>query len=1010
MGYDIHLQILYPGELERLFEHLVAGRSPPPSAFDQRGDASALWDEARDKILSGEPGLAARTACQLAAIWSAESHPHVWLRNLGVTYHPLRMEDELRGLPSAGFGASMGFLHPLLALRPELEEHVPHSLDGSYSTGGFCSSPGDVVPELRAFHRSLDAPLQRRVFPLLMLLREAQRRGACVLESSDLLDVGEPPEAQPWWQELLRTTPGGPALSAGGWAELERHWLDRDVDDVRALDQLGGILERIVEADLDEPGVLAPICGLLHRICESYLVFPDEEILGVLCHLEGPLEARTYPRAWIPYERLTGKLTSHTPQPRLRSELVDAALDALRRGPDDTGLIRALIRHYTASTDRFLDPDPPVPELARGLLEALQRHRERLDLEEPDHVRRHLIKDAGEEAAQVLLAQPHGPELLEILCVDLLDAGGDVAAAQHQPLVALVERCLEPEGIPERLARQIARALTVVITSYEEDPLPDPLLSSLARAWHRLSRVAPDHAALDCEGGVQDPRLPEAVLALLLADEPEPSGALLSTVLSVLYLTPPERPSDGSLWQGELLDRHQDAMLPLLAHGLASSGAPGQQSDPLGLRRSIRQTALYCLPSGAALPWLAPVLLERVRAGDARSARQLIEVIPSTEQTRSIVIEALLLLLAEGMVPSSLGALIEQGVLEPLAGALEAGLETSERDASVRSILLLFEELLEERPEQALEVLERLPAELPEPASSQRMLARARALEALDQAPYASLVGAGHAQALVRGFVAHLGVVEGYTPRKAAAELAVRLIPIFLEHDVDIAPLVEAAATIEGVDLARHLRALEESLPALAALREAPGSNAPEQLSVAHQLQVRIAALIVDRSPSTALYLLDFLEPVAPTSLEAHLVLLRAKARESRREPAYAALIEGGRAKLLLEGLRRHIDLEQPAGLASLAQDLSSRCIVHGAPDVAVSVVDAVLQHVPEDRRPDLLYNQACAHSVRGRAQPAIDALARAIALDPRQADDARDDVDFAPIQDHPAFRELVRR
>ena len=65
------------------------------------------------------------------------------------------------------------------------------------------------------------------------------------------------------------------------------------------------------------------------------------------------------------------------------------------------------------------------------------------------------------------------------------------------------------------------------------------------------------------------------------------------------------------------------------------------------------------------------------------------------------------------------------------------------------------------------------------------------------------------------------------------------------------------------------------------------------------------------------------------------------------------------------------------------------------------------------DARPDqpyLLYNVACCESLAGRTVDAIEHLSRAIELWDDCRGMARDDPDFDPIRDQPAFRELLGR
>ena len=56
----------------------------------------------------------------------------------------------------------------------------------------------------------------------------------------------------------------------------------------------------------------------------------------------------------------------------------------------------------------------------------------------------------------------------------------------------------------------------------------------------------------------------------------------------------------------------------------------------------------------------------------------------------------------------------------------------------------------------------------------------------------------------------------------------------------------------------------------------------------------------------------------------------------------------------------------------------------------------------------DLFYNLACCESLAGRTADALDHLRRSIELSERSRALAKDDSDFDPIRDEPAFKELV--
>ena len=56
------------------------------------------------------------------------------------------------------------------------------------------------------------------------------------------------------------------------------------------------------------------------------------------------------------------------------------------------------------------------------------------------------------------------------------------------------------------------------------------------------------------------------------------------------------------------------------------------------------------------------------------------------------------------------------------------------------------------------------------------------------------------------------------------------------------------------------------------------------------------------------------------------------------------------------------------------------------------------------------LYNLACCESLAGRTTDAIEHLRQAIARSERMRSYAKDDSDFDPIRNEPAFQELVSR
>jgi hypothetical protein len=58
---------------------------------------------------------------------------------------------------------------------------------------------------------------------------------------------------------------------------------------------------------------------------------------------------------------------------------------------------------------------------------------------------------------------------------------------------------------------------------------------------------------------------------------------------------------------------------------------------------------------------------------------------------------------------------------------------------------------------------------------------------------------------------------------------------------------------------------------------------------------------------------------------------------------------------------------------------------------------------------PGALYNLACAESLAGRGDAAVEHLREALEAEPGLRESARDDEDFAPLRDDPRFEELLR-
>ncbi|HEV2902090.1 MAG TPA: tetratricopeptide repeat protein [Gaiellaceae bacterium] len=77
-----------------------------------------------------------------------------------------------------------------------------------------------------------------------------------------------------------------------------------------------------------------------------------------------------------------------------------------------------------------------------------------------------------------------------------------------------------------------------------------------------------------------------------------------------------------------------------------------------------------------------------------------------------------------------------------------------------------------------------------------------------------------------------------------------------------------------------------------------------------------------------------------------------------------------------------------------------------GEYDKAAETLEAALEEFPDD--PGVLYNLACAESMLGRGDEAIEHLRRSAELSERFRDAARTDTDLDAIRDRPEFAEIV--
>ena len=119
------------------------------------------------------------------------------------------------------------------------------------------------------------------------------------------------------------------------------------------------------------------------------------------------------------------------------------------------------------------------------------------------------------------------------------------------------------------------------------------------------------------------------------------------------------------------------------------------------------------------------------------------------------------------------------------------------------------------------------------------------------------------------------------------------------------------------------------------------------------------------------------------------------------------AFVENGHVDLLTRAFRtfaRRAARGDGDHLARVAMGLSWSLQRAGAWAEGGAVAAIAAEVAPAASRPNLLYNVACGFAMTHDAGGAARALAMAVALDPKQADDARADRDFDAVRAHPAM------
>jgi len=421
MGYDVTFHLVDAEAIRReLLEPLLKGGAAP-APFDTD---PAKWAAARETVLHGPASQAAHEACRLAIEFSAARLPHLYRRNFAVTYHPMRMEDELRGIPSMDFGSPEKVLfQPLIEARPALRGCLPSELEGNYRTGGFCSSPWSAANAMRAFCNELSPNFRRRVRPLLGLLRAAVRHRLCVWEASDLAGV------TPTRPELLHCPELGRSIDLAPSREEWEKLAKGVADEGDVLDLVDCIVE--TEPLTDRAASLAMLTFLGTLSASNWLSL-DPKVLGLLrAWLDVAIrdEALTLASFRPLYSVLLGSGQGSSPRHLLPPSIVNKGLMA--EDPLVVSSVVALLDTITDNTDG----------LEEGLIRAWIRLREAGDAllaEVLMLVGRH----AATQALNTVLGGGHAPDpgfISDIVYLMEYADPYEIVATHHGALLALVE-------------------------------------------------------------------------------------------------------------------------------------------------------------------------------------------------------------------------------------------------------------------------------------------------------------------------------------------------------------------------------------------------------------------------------------------------------------------------------------------------------------------------------------------------------------------------------------------
>ncbi|MFO0607012.1 MAG: hypothetical protein U0324_27820 [Polyangiales bacterium] len=214
----------------------------------------------------------------------------------------------------------------------------------------------------------------------------------------------------------------------------------------------------------------------------------------------------------------------------------------------------------------------------------------------------------------------------------------------------------------------------------------------------------------------------------------------------------------------------------------------------------------------------------------------------------------------------------------------------------------------------------------------------------------------------------------------------------------------DAAGYEAVVDLLRAASSRAEGTPAAPGLRLCLDQMLCDHLDVARPARAGLAAALLAAGTPDA--------HIAGTA--ERLVGHWLQGLRDEKLAVVRAFVDRGHADALVRAFdghaKTHATLREggPARVAHLGQGLSWSMQRAGAWAEGGAVARRAAEVAPVELQANLRYNEACGCAQTGDAEGAARALATAIALDGKQADDARADEDFAPVRTHPAIVALL--